>query len=487
MADDYEVVNSSGSEGSGSIDNRIPITLDLNAKIPSALVSAKQGDDEGRKIYVTFSEDGNTWTIPSGVRAGFRFRKADGHVIYNATTGHEDDNINIDKNTIVITLTAECLSAAGRGYADVILEDSEHHTISTSPFILDVVASPNVSAGIVSGDEFTYLQAIIAGTDNVIAGAADWAVGPSLARTGEGGEGTMNEGDKYEGNVLILGTDSDTQLGPVTLKPSDTINALYFAEVAAKYAVGGSTPASEFFGNGWTNITFPTEDTYSAKHFADEAAAQVVTAQMWAIGTNASGSEYQPSATKNAKYYADRIQNLTVSADSSYAGVTPGVIKTTVDSGGVGEHYNLQFNIPRGQVGETGPTGITGATPSITSRYTRYANVAKIPTDFNNVRWSSSLPSVWNENYILIKTVTIFNNDTNNPVEVITISRAAETAGLVLGRQIVNFVTDTTPYILKENVDYSSAVGFPATPTEGQLWFVPVFDDTVANNSGSGS
>lgn len=475
MADDYEVVNSSGSEGSGSIDNRIPITLDLNAKIPSALVSAKQGDDEGRKIYVTFSEDGNTWTIPSGVRAGFRFRKADGHVIYNATTGHEDDNINIDENTIVITLTAECLSAAGRGYADVILEDSEHHTISTSPFILDVVASPNVGAGVVSGDEFTYLQAIVAGTDNVIAGAADWAVGPSLARTGEGGEGTMNEGDKYEGNVLILGTDSDTQLGPVTLKPSDTINALYFAEVAAKYAVGGSTSASEFFGNGWTNITFPTEDTYSAKHFAEEAATQVAAAQMWAIGTNASGSEYQPSATKNAKYYADRIENLTVSADSSYAGATPSVTKNIKD-----EHYELHFEIPRGQVGETGPTGGIAAFSTAQQYYafTSASNTAR-PT-----KWSTNLPGQVNNTnqWLWIKTSVYYTGSTE-PIDFYTVNRVNVTD---VSRNTLNAAINA-PFILAQGTDYSSEAGFPSEPREGQLWFVPVFDDTVANNSGSGS
>ena len=44
----------------------------------------------------------------------------------------------------------------------------------------------------------------------MIAGAADWAVGPSLARTGEGGEDTMNEGDTYDGNVLTLGRNSGT-------------------------------------------------------------------------------------------------------------------------------------------------------------------------------------------------------------------------------------------------------------------------------------
>ena len=481
MADDYEVVNSSGSEGSGSIDNRILITLDLNAKIPSALVSAKQGDDEGRKICVTFSEDGNTWAIPSGVRAGFRFRKADGHVIYNATTGHEDDNINIDENTIVITLTAECLSAAGRGYADVILEDSEHHTISTSPFILDVIPSPQVGASIVSGDEFTYLQAIVAGTDRVIANAAYWAVGPDLASGKSGQAGTINEGNTYNPTTgtlsLARGAGSDEQLGPVEMTATNTVNALYFAEVAAKFALGSAVPTGTSIFNefgGWQNITFPTDsDTYSAKHFAEEAAAQVVAAQMWAIGTDASGSEYEPSATKNAKYYADRIENLTVSADTSYTGATPSVTKIIED-----EHYKLHFEIPRGQVGETGPTGGIARVEGVTQSYS-YTDGPGTPSN-----WTSALPTniLSQDKWLWIKSSVKFEG-TATPVDLITVSRVnvKDVTRAAINGQI------NAPFILAQGTDYSSEAGFPSEPREGQLWFVPVFDDTVANSSGSGS
>ena len=86
----------------------------------------------------------------------------------------------------------------------------------------------------------------------------------------------------------------------------------------------------------------------------NDAANQADKAERYAKGTSngvavASGTV---GYNDNAKYYSDKVGNMTTTTTTSGAGTNASVAITTIDN-----HYNLAFTIPRGNTGATGATG----------------------------------------------------------------------------------------------------------------------------------
>lgn len=144
------------------------ITLDLNANTAYTTIGAKQGDSGSRIVKVHLTQNGEDYIIEDGVSAYFRFRKPDGKAIVNAAT--------IEDNAIYIVLTAQTLAAAGRGYADITLQ-SGTTILSSVSFIIIIMASPQVANQATSGNEFGYLNAVVADANNIIYEAEAWARG----------------------------------------------------------------------------------------------------------------------------------------------------------------------------------------------------------------------------------------------------------------------------------------------------------------------
>ena len=82
----------------------------------------------------------------------------------------------IQDNAVRIVLTAQTLAVAGRGYADITLQNGVGN-ISTVSFIIIIMASPQISKEVESSSEFGYLNAVVGDATNIIYEAESWAAG----------------------------------------------------------------------------------------------------------------------------------------------------------------------------------------------------------------------------------------------------------------------------------------------------------------------
>lgn len=180
------------------------------------LVNAKQLDKQSRYLSVTCYNHGELFALnPVKHSAYIRYKKADEYSVLNSC--------NIDEGRAIIELTEQMLAAAGICYADLIIVEGgsaqfDSNTgvmigidgssiLSTMTFCIDVSEMAVENSEIESNYDFdglnNALDELNASYQDVIQKARLWAVG----------------------------TNDDTV-------PSDTNNAKFWAEVAAKNATG---------------------------------------------------------------------------------------------------------------------------------------------------------------------------------------------------------------------------------------------------------
>ena len=324
------------------------ITLELNSNTAYTTVGAKQGDSDSRIIMVHLTQNGETYTIPDGVSAYFRFRKPDGKVVVNAVT--------IEDNAIYVGLTAQTLAVAGRGYGDITLQ-SGTQVLSTVSFIVIIMASPQVADQVVSSNEFGYLNAIVGDATNILYEAESWAKGT-------------------RGGAPVISSDSFTpSFGPASavIQSVDVTESTFMEKV-------GSTPGLSriytFTFNENSNWILKVKSTNGAT--TSETASELINSLSdYGITVNLYGGVTSPNVgdwvkveiqepdqayNNNAKYYSEQaalskqaIDDLTVSAetvnDIAHGGEAE-VIKTVVDN-----VVNFHFKIPKGDVGDVNFVG----------------------------------------------------------------------------------------------------------------------------------
>lgn len=147
------------------------ITLNLNTHAASLVVNAKQNDVDTRILHVQFAIDGEKYLINPHNTIGFRLRKPDSHFILDKGKPNND-------GTVTIVLTKQCLTAAGRGYADVVEYGRDGTILSTACFILNIQASPGgneLDEAVKSSNEFNYLTDFIIRANEIIGDAEYWA------------------------------------------------------------------------------------------------------------------------------------------------------------------------------------------------------------------------------------------------------------------------------------------------------------------------
>lgn len=136
------------------------IKLDINPSGLPPVIRIKQGDGFARFIEITLLKDNVAWTPESGVVFYFRCEKPDGTALMtDSTTIDPTLNrklINVSGGTITVELVAQADAVSGRCKCDLCLTKNEQ-VLSTIPFVLDVVASPNTANRIASTDEFAAL------------------------------------------------------------------------------------------------------------------------------------------------------------------------------------------------------------------------------------------------------------------------------------------------------------------------------------------
>lgn len=279
------------------------ITLDLNPNIAAPIVGAKQYDIDSRIFHINLTKDGAEYKIDHNNPVALRVRKPDMHMAFIEAT------VNYD-GTVDVTLSQQCLTAAGRAYADVVEFNATGQMLSTASFIINIQASPDVMGEeAVSSDDFSYLKDTIDSWDRTVAEAQVWANG-----------GTLTE----EGHV------------PET--PGTKNNALYFnrrAEAWAKGTMGGEAVPN-------------TDEAYN-KH----AKYQAETAEAWAVGKRAGATipSSDPAYNQHAQYWADRSEESwmkfgTATATGDFTGTDEEPSVTLTGDQETGPR-NFHFVLPR--------------------------------------------------------------------------------------------------------------------------------------------
>ena len=143
------------------------ITLDLNTRsAPPVIYGAKQGDNNTRIIKINLTQDDTEYQLTGSELVILRARKPDGTDIGN--TGQ----INLEDNSIYITLTEQTLAVSGRVLADLLLYSNSNEFLSTASFIIDVAPAPiEVMRQVPSADEmgaFSNLLAQVAGVPSQV-------------------------------------------------------------------------------------------------------------------------------------------------------------------------------------------------------------------------------------------------------------------------------------------------------------------------------
>lgn len=143
------------------------ITLDLNTRsAPPVIYGAKQGDNNTRIIKINLTQDDTEYQLTGSELIILRARKPDGTDIGNA------GQINLEDNSIYITLTEQTLAVSGRVLADLLLYSNSNEYLSTASFIIDVAPAPiSVMRQVPSANEmgaFSDLLAQVAGVPSQV-------------------------------------------------------------------------------------------------------------------------------------------------------------------------------------------------------------------------------------------------------------------------------------------------------------------------------
>ena len=237
------------------------VTFDLNTLQAPVIIGAKQYDTDTRGIRVTYTKNGESYQIHENNIVRLRMRKPDNTSILNDAQNNGD-------GTVTVIFSQECLSAAGRAYADLIEFDLQGKTLSTFSFIVDIQAAPNISSReALSSNEFQSLLNFIDQGQSIIGKAQGWANG-------------------YNGNTPVGSSN-----------PAYHNNAKYWSTIAQNYAATASQ-------NG----------------------------EAWSIGTRNGTAipSTDPAYHNNSKYWALRTKACIDTISMSYNPLT-GMLSMTID------------------------------------------------------------------------------------------------------------------------------------------------------------
>lgn len=206
------------------------LKLDMNPSGVPPVVRAKQGDGFARFIQITLTKDGVTYIPESGITYLFRCEKPDGTCIITDSVTTDTDlerkliTYDISTGVIMIELVDQVDAVPGRCRCDLCLQKSEK-VLSTVPFVIEVIAAPNVANRAISTDDFRTLEnalaewegdleEVIEATDNAnrAAGTAN-AAASSASSAATAASTATNNANKAAAKLTGM-TGSATRLAP---------------------------------------------------------------------------------------------------------------------------------------------------------------------------------------------------------------------------------------------------------------------------------
>lgn len=127
----------------------LKVNLDCLRKDSQAIINAKVGEANGRKVVFTLYEGRTAFFVPAGVSVIFRAQKPDGTILYN--------NCVIDDGKVEYTITSQTVAMAGVYACELqIVSDGR---IIYSPYVtLNVMDNLYADTEVESSNEFTELE-----------------------------------------------------------------------------------------------------------------------------------------------------------------------------------------------------------------------------------------------------------------------------------------------------------------------------------------
>ena len=150
------------------------IILDLSLQELPYTVQAKQGDVNTRYIECTIIDNQQDSTIDGATSAMYSLRKPDGTQIVNKAT--------IKNNQVIIVLTAQCLTVAGRCPCEVTFYDRDKNQLSSITFYVNVQPAVFEKNLVASSSEYNILLDAIEDATSA-ANAANTAAGRANTAT----------------------------------------------------------------------------------------------------------------------------------------------------------------------------------------------------------------------------------------------------------------------------------------------------------------
>ena len=127
----------------------LKVNLDCLRKDSQAIINAKVGEANGRKVVFTLYEGRTAFFVPAGVSVIFRAQKPDGTILYNHCV--------VDDGKVEYTITSQTVAVAGVYACELqIVSDGR---IIYSPYVtLNVMDNLYSDTEVESSDEFTELE-----------------------------------------------------------------------------------------------------------------------------------------------------------------------------------------------------------------------------------------------------------------------------------------------------------------------------------------
>lgn len=270
-----------------------PITLDMRRNLHQVIVM-KENDANSRIIQAKITDNGKLYNLPpkdssSDNYIAIKWRKPDGHVIYNIAYSL------VDNNTIEVVCTDQMLCVAGVAEAEFVIY-RENLVVSTMKFTVSANESVVSNHMIESSNEFGLLNDLVAKNKDLRVKLEDLHKDVSTAegerKTAED-ERQDNEAKRNDAEIKRESTFS----GLVNTANSEIERLKQQNETASKSAELATQKANESAESA-ANANVSEEN---ALLYSDKSTQMADLAKSYAIGT--SGETRENDDTDNSKYY----------------------------------------------------------------------------------------------------------------------------------------------------------------------------------------
>lgn len=349
-------------------------------------IRAMQGDNKTRLLYATILNDGEPYPLEN-VYPVFRGTKADGTTVFNECTKQD--------GYVIVELTSQVLAAPGIGHFEIALYnqvpdqvglEAEPMSLASFPFDLHVIKSSFNATNMVSTDEFSVIEAVIANLpflthiedvtrviellDEINTKLGDHTIKSDVPENALFTDTTYTIGVNPNDRTKVTLTDSDGNSQEIVVKYAEdagTVNG---------HSVMSDVPANAVFTDVNTTYTISVDSNTKEIVLADsEGNEQRIPIPHASDATTVNGHTVQSDVPANAVFTDTTYNNAT----QSTAGLMSSTDKTKLDNipANAAANQNAISNV------KVGLQTISASTPTDTIEFVPGANISIVPNLVN--------------------------------------------------------------------------------------------------------